>query len=84
MSFLLNDNSIELILAIDLPSGLGVLEVGGEKVIDAGVSIQFKNTLFNDIIISYCYNISSMIYEIKLNASAHYLYMTQAPSRISR
>ena len=34
-----NDNSIELILAIDLPSGLGVLEVGGEKVIDAGVSI---------------------------------------------
>ena len=50
--FNLNDNSIELISAIDLPSVLGDLEVDGEVVIDVGVSIQFKNILFNDIIIS--------------------------------
>ena len=35
----LNDNSIELISAINLPSELGVFEVGGGKVLDIGVSI---------------------------------------------
>ena len=37
--FATNDNSIELISAIDLPSELGVFEVGGGKVLDIGVSI---------------------------------------------
>ena len=39
MLFFLNDNSIELISAIKLPSVLGDLEVDGEVVIVVGVSM---------------------------------------------